>query len=47
MRTRLRWAIGLVVVLHGVIHLLGAAEGLSSSVVTPLTQPISNTMGSQ
>ena len=45
MRTRLRWAIGLVVVLHGVIHLLGAAEGLSSSVVTPLTQPISNTMG--
>lgn len=45
MRTRLRWAIGLVVVLHGLIHLLGAAEGLSSSVVTPLRQPISNTMG--
>ena len=45
MRTRAGWIVGLVVVLHGLIHLLGAAKGLDWFAVTQLTQPISNTMG--
>jgi hypothetical protein len=44
-RTGLRWIVGLVVVLHGLIHLLGAAKGLHWAAVTRLTLPISNTMG--
>lgn len=45
MRTRLRWIVGLVVVLHGLIHLVGAAKGLDWFAVTQLKQPISKTMG--
>ena len=45
MRTRVRWIVGVVVVLHGLIHLLGAAKGLGWAEVTQLTQPISSIMG--
>jgi hypothetical protein len=44
-RTRVRWIVGVVVVLHGLIHLLGAAKGLGWAEVTQLTQPISSIMG--
>ena len=45
MKAPLRWIVGLVVVLHGLIHLLGAAKGLGWFAVTQLTRPISTTMG--
>src|SRR6185503_7588990 len=45
MRTGLRWTAGVVVVLHGLIHSLGAAKGLGWSEVSQLTGPISTTMG--
>jgi hypothetical protein len=44
-RTGVRWIVGIVVVLHGLIHLLGAAKGLDWFPVTQLRQPISSTMG--
>ena len=34
MRTVLRWVVALVVVLHGLIHLRGAAKGLGWANVT-------------
>ena len=40
-----RWVVGVVVVLHGVIHLLGAAKGLGWAEVTQLVEPISSGMG--
>ena len=45
MRTAARWALGIVVVLHGLIHLLGAAKGLGLSSVTQLSEPIDNRLG--
>lgn len=45
MRTRVRWLVGVVVALHGLIHLLGAAKGFGWAEVTQLRQPISNIMG--
>ncbi len=45
MRTWVRRLVGVVVVLHGCIHLLGAAKGLGWSEVTQLTQPISVASG--
>jgi hypothetical protein len=44
-RSVVRWLLGLVVVLHGCIHLLGAAKGLASADVTQLTEPISTGSG--
>jgi hypothetical protein len=44
-RTAGRWVVGVVVVLHGVIHLLGAAKGLGWAEVTQLVEPISSGMG--
>ena len=44
-RTGGRWVVGLVVVVHGCIHLLGAAKGLGSADVTQLTEPISTGLG--
>ncbi|HYN34487.1 MAG TPA: DUF6544 family protein [Ilumatobacteraceae bacterium] len=40
-RTAVRWVIGLVVVVHGLIHVMGAAKGLGWGDVTQLTEPIS------
>ena len=34
MRTVVRWVVAVVVVLHGLIHLLGAAKGLGWADVT-------------
>src|SRR5471030_3035233 len=45
MRARMRWVVVVVVVLHGLIHLLGAAKGLGWADVTQLAEPISPVMG--
>jgi hypothetical protein len=45
MRNVIRWIVALVVVLHGLIHLLGAAKGLGWAEVTQLENPISTAMG--
>jgi hypothetical protein len=45
MRTAVRWTLGIVVVLHGLIHLLGAAKGLGWSSVTQLSEPIGGALG--
>ena len=39
-RGRMRWIVGAVVVLHGLLHLLGAAKGLGWFTVSSLSQPI-------
>ena len=44
-RTSGRWVVGFVVVVHGFIHLLGAAKGLGWADVTQLAEPISNRLG--
>ena len=41
MRVVVRWIVVVVVLLHGLLHLLGAAEGLGWADVSPLTRPIS------
>jgi hypothetical protein len=40
-----RWIVAVVVVGHGLIHLLGAAKGLGWATVTQLKEPISWPMG--
>ncbi|MCW2750327.1 MAG: hypothetical protein JWR83_1437, partial [Aeromicrobium sp.] len=45
MRVVVRWIVVAVVVLHGLLHLLGAAEGLGWADVSQLTRPISAGMG--
>jgi len=45
MRTVVRWVVILVVLVHGLIHLLGAAKGLGWADVTQLKEPISTAMG--
>ncbi len=45
MRTTFRWVVGIIVVLHGLIHLMGAAKGLGWADVTALAEPISAGMG--
>lgn len=45
MRTVVRWFVVVVVVGHGLIHLLGAAKGLGWAEVSELTEPISPAMG--
>lgn len=45
MRTALRWLLGVVVMVHGLIHLLGAAKGLGWTDVTQLRESISYAMG--
>ena len=44
-RMTVRWVVGLVVVVHGSIHFLGAAKGLGWAEVTQLTEPISAGLG--
>ena len=44
-RSTVRWVIGLVVVVHGSIHVLGAAKGLGWADVTQLAAPISTGLG--
>ena len=45
MRSVVRWFVVVVVVAHGLIHLLGAAKGLGWAEVTALPEPISPAMG--
>ena len=45
MRKAVRWFVVVVVVGHGLIHLLGAAKGLGWAEVAALPEPISPTMG--
>jgi hypothetical protein len=45
MRTVIRWTVGLVVVIHGLIHLMGVAKGFGWGDVSQLTEPISTSMG--
>jgi uncharacterized membrane protein YphA (DoxX/SURF4 family) len=44
-RVATRWVIVVVVLAHGLLHLLGAAKGLGWAEVTQLQQPISTPMG--
>ncbi|MGL5811332.1 MAG: DUF6544 family protein [Nocardioides sp.] len=45
MRSFVRWAVGVTVVCHGLIHLMGAAEGLGVADVSWLAEPIGTAMG--
>ena len=45
MRSAARWFVAVVVVAHGLIHLLGAAKGLGWAEVAALAEPISPAMG--
>ncbi|MCU0268513.1 MAG: hypothetical protein MUF83_07675 [Acidimicrobiales bacterium] len=45
MRAFLRWAIGLVAIVHGLIHLLGVVEGFGWAESAALTEPIGTTLG--
>ncbi len=45
MRNMIRWGVAVVVVLHGLIHLLGAAKALGWADVHELREPISPLMG--
>lgn len=44
-RATVRWTLGLIVVLHGLIHLLGAAKGLGWAEVSQLPTPIGSGWG--
>lgn len=44
MRTILRWTVGVVVIVHGLIHLLGVVEGFGWADVAQLTEPIGLTV---
>ena len=45
MRTAIKWAVVVVVVLHGLLHLLGAAKGLGWAEVSALTVPVGPALG--
>jgi hypothetical protein len=45
MRTTIRWAVVTIVVVHGLIHLLGAAKAFGWADVTQLAEPISTALG--
>ena len=45
MKSLIRWTVGLIVVIHGLIHLMGVAKGLEWGEVSQLTEPISTSMG--
>lgn len=45
LRTAVRWLVAVVVVGHGLIHLLGAAKGLGWAEVSALKDPVSPAMG--
>lgn len=45
MRTAVKWVVVVVLVLHGLLHLLGAAKGLGWAEVDELTAPVGPAMG--
>lgn len=45
MRTLVRWTVGAVVIVHGLIHLLGVFKGFGWAEVSQLTEPIGTAIG--
>ncbi|MBI4934582.1 MAG: hypothetical protein HY828_11930 [Actinobacteria bacterium] len=45
MRALIRWTVGLIVIIHGLIHLMGVAKGFGWGDVSQLTEPISTSLG--
>ena len=45
MRSVIRWAVAVVVIVHGLLHLLGAAKGLGGMTMSELSIPIGGPMG--
>lgn len=45
MRTTLRWTIGIIIIIHGLIHLLGAAKAFGWAAAPSLSQPVSPAAG--
>jgi hypothetical protein len=45
MRVAVRWIVAAVAMVHGLIHLLGAAKGLGGADISQLPQPIGAAMG--
>jgi hypothetical protein len=45
MRTVSRWFVGLVAIVHGLVHLMGVVEGFGWSEMSQLTEPISTSSG--
>ncbi len=45
MRAFIRWTVGVVTIVHGLIHLMGAVEGFGWADVSQLAEPISQAMG--
>lgn len=45
MRTLIRWATGMVLLLHGLIHVMGAVKGFGWAGVSQLHEPIGTTAG--
>lgn len=45
MRTVIRWTVGLIVVIHGLIHLMGVVKGFGWADGSQLTEPIGTSMG--
>lgn len=45
MRTLVRWTVGAVLIVHGLIHLLGVFKGFGWAEVSQLTEPIGTAMG--
>jgi hypothetical protein len=45
MRSLIRWTVGLIVVIHGLIHLMGVVKGFGWGDVSQLVEPISTSMG--
>jgi hypothetical protein len=44
-RTLIRWTVGLIAIVHGLIHLLGVVEGFGWADVSQLAEPIGTAMG--
>jgi uncharacterized membrane protein YphA (DoxX/SURF4 family) len=44
MRASLRWAVGVIAVVHGLIHLMGVVKGFGWADVSELTEPIGTAM---
>jgi len=45
MRTTLRWTVGVIVIIHGLIHLMGTVKGFGWAEVSQLTEPIGTALG--
>ncbi|HYN34892.1 MAG TPA: hypothetical protein VES40_19870, partial [Ilumatobacteraceae bacterium] len=41
----IRWSVGVIAIIHGLIHLLGVVEGFGWADVSQLVEPIGTAMG--